>query len=160
MKRRFPTSRKGDRRSQFQTQRDFQDSPADFQGRLAAARFFFAEPILHQRHQGLSFESGNWRRRDNARMTVWLSRLAGRLLRFVLIVAGLVFALSVLVAGLLLAVVLGVVSLLRGRRPTVGWQTFQQARTRASSHMAGRRGPSAPAGEVIDVEVRELPPRR
>jgi hypothetical protein len=112
---------------------------------------------LHQRHQGLPFDSGNWRRRDNARMTEWLSRLGGRVLRLVLIVAGLVFALSVLVAGLVLAVLLGVVSLLRGRRPTVGWQTLRQARTRASSHMAGRR---TPPGEVIDIEARELPPRR
>jgi len=94
-------------------------------------------------------------------MTEWFSRLGGRLLRLVLIVAGLVFALSVLVAGLILAVLLGIVSLLRGRRPSVSWQTMRQARTRAASHMGhqrgGRRAP--PAGDVIDIEARELPPR-
>lgn len=82
------------------------------------------------------------------------------MLRLVLIVAGVVFALSVLVAGLILAVVLTVVSLLRGRRPSASWQTFRQARTRAASHMPGHRPSPAAQGEVIDIEARELPPRR
>lgn len=120
---------------------------------------FFVKAIVQQPNQHLLARSGFWHRRDNPRMTDWLSRLAGRVLRLVLIVAGLVFAFSVLVAGLILALVLGVVSLLRGRRPSAGWQAMRSARARAGAHMAGR-APRRHAGEVIDIEARELPPSR
>lgn len=120
---------------------------------------FFVEPILHERICDPSPVAGHSRRRDNARMTEWLIRLGGRVLRLVLVVAGLVFALCILMAGLFVAVLLGSVSLLLGRRPTASWQAVHRARMRAASQMAGRRA-EPHRGEVIDIEARELPPSR
>ena len=77
-------------------------------------------------------------------------------LRVCFVCAGFVLMLGALFAGLLLVSLLVLWSLLRGRRPAAGVfrSTFERSR---------RRTGAAP-GQVIDVEVREVPdpvlPRR
>jgi hypothetical protein len=82
--------------------------------------------------------------------------LARTLLRGVVFVLGFVLMLAAVFAGLVLAVVLVLWGLLRGRRPT--------ARVFKSAFERGRRRGHVAPGQVIDVEVREVPepvlPRR
>ena len=93
----------------------------------------------------------------------WVDRglLASRgllrsLLRLGFVCAGFVLMLGALLAGLLLVSSLVVWSLLRGRRPAAGV-------LRSAFERSRRRAAEAP-GQVIDVEVREVPdpvlPRR
>lgn len=78
------------------------------------------------------------------------------LLRLGFVCLGFVLMLGALFAGLLLVSLLVLWSLLRGRRPAAGVfrSTFERSRRRAA----------AAPGQVIDVEVREVPdpvlPRR
>ena len=78
------------------------------------------------------------------------------LLRGALALFGLALLLSALFAGAVLAIALTVWALLRGRRPPpvrFAWRGFQPP---------GRRGRVPPgaagAGEVVDIEVREVRP--
>lgn len=95
--------------------------------------------------------------------TSWVGRgLAGvragarGLLRLGILCAGFVLMLGALLAGLMLLSLLVVWSLLRGGRPAAA--VFRSAFER------GRRRPATARGQVIDVEVREVPdpdlPRR
>ena len=82
----------------------------------------------------------------------WLATAGGwvrGLLRASLMLAAFVLMLGTLLVGLLLAAALVGWSLLRGRRPAAG--VFKAAFER------GRRHQPARPGQVIDVEVREVP---
>lgn len=81
-----------------------------------------------------------------------MSRLLSALLRLVLVAVGLVFGLLAVVFGLVLALGLIVWSLLRGRKPQV--KRFRMNPSQPFGGMGGRR---APAGDVVDVEAREVP---
>ncbi|WP_157991453.1 hypothetical protein [Caldimonas tepidiphila] len=98
-------------------------------------------------------------------------RIVSALLRGVLLLCGLVFTLALLAAGLV--AVLGMVlwGLLRGRGPQMGlyWRMFRAATARRPFTAAGMRRPAGGAqawrggarvvdAEVVDVEVREVPP--
>lgn len=74
------------------------------------------------------------------------------LLRLVLVAVGLVFGLLALLFGLVLAFWLIVWSLLRGRKPQV-----KRFRMRPSQPFGGMGGRRAPAGDVVDIEAREVP---
>lgn len=76
------------------------------------------------------------------------------LLRLVLVAVGLVFGLMALLAGMVLAFWLIVWSLLRGRKPQV--RRFRMKPSQPFGGMGSRR---APAGDVVDVEAREVPDR-
>lgn len=88
---------------------------------------------------------------------------ASLLLRLVVVVFSLVFLASLVVAGLFAALVLSVWALLRGRRPTAAdfglfrCYRWTDLRTRTGPWTAGRGASRAPS-EVIDVDVREVPP--
>lgn len=69
-----------------------------------------------------------------------------------LVAVGLVFGLLAVVFGLVLALGLIVWSLLRGRKPQV--KRFRMNPSQPFGGMGGRR---APAGDVVDVEAREVP---
>ncbi len=86
-----------------------------------------------------------------------------------LLAIGLVFAGFVLAAGLVLSAGLIAVNLLRGRRPRVvrfntAWSPRADSPLRSSPFGGVRPHParSAPRGEVVDIEAREVPdlPRR
>ena len=81
-----------------------------------------------------------------------ISAVMSFVLRVVLAIAGLFFALALI--ALALTTIFGVVvwSLIRGRRPKIDASRFNAARGRFN---AGR--PRQPMGEVVDVEVREVP---
>lgn len=85
-----------------------------------------------------------------------MAAVVGLLLRAVLALAGLVFFLSALVAGVIATVVLTLWALLSGRRPRIVRFGPGRAPWR-SHHEPPPPPPQARAGEVIDVEVRELP---
>jgi hypothetical protein len=77
----------------------------------------------------------------------FLSRVLSFLLRVVVLLAGLVFAASMLVAGVVVALVFVLRSLLAGKRPaSVRWRMASGSR-HAGAHM----------GDVVDVQVREVP---
>jgi hypothetical protein len=78
-----------------------------------------------------------------------LAQLARALLKMALGLFGLVLLLGALMLGLLLALGIVIWARLRGRRaaPGVFTAAFQKA----------RRRPGVPVGEVVDVEVREVP---
>ena len=78
-----------------------------------------------------------------------LSRLLRTLLKLALGLVGFVLLLGALLVGLTLALGIVIWARLRGRKaaPGVFQAAFQQAR---------RRSPT-PAGEVVDVEAREVP---
>ena len=91
-------------------------------------------------------------------LTLFISRIAGALLRAVFLLAGMVFVASLMAVGLLLALFVIANSLLRGKRPVFhrGFATDPRAawaRVRPRQPMATR-----PAGEVVDVEVRDVTP--
>jgi hypothetical protein len=91
-----------------------------------------------------------------------LSQLLGRVLKVVLALAGVVFTLSLLVVGLLVAAAFVLFSLLRGRKPALRWQTVRQGgagvwRQAPGAQSAARSGVSGSAGDVVDVEAREVP---
>lgn len=78
-----------------------------------------------------------------------LAQLARALLKMALGLLGLVLLLGALMLGLILALGIVIWARLRGRKaaPGVFTAAFQKARRRTS----------AAAGEVVDVEVREVP---
>jgi hypothetical protein len=89
-----------------------------------------------------------------------ISALFSLVFRVLLGVAGLFFMLALL--GIALMTVLGLTlwSLLRGRRPNVDMAArFARAYSGSGGFKAGRRPNIRPRaeGEVVDVEVRELP---
>ncbi|HEY0818522.1 MAG TPA: hypothetical protein VGD46_07070 [Rhizobacter sp.] len=84
-------------------------------------------------------------------MSAFLSRVVSVLLRLLLVGVGLVFGLMALLAGLVLAFWLVVWSVLRGRKPTL-----QRFRMNPSQPFGGMRR-QAPAGDVVDIEAREVP---
>lgn len=73
-------------------------------------------------------------------------------MRLVLVAVGLVFGLLAVLFGLVLAFWLIVWSLLRGRKPQV--KRFRMHPSQPFGGMGGRR---APAGDVVDIEAREVP---
>lgn len=86
-------------------------------------------------------------------MSTFLSRVVSALLRLVVVAVGLVFGLLAIVLGLVLAFWLIVWSLLRGRKPQV--KRFRVNPSQPFGGMGGGR--RAPAGDVVDVEAREVP---
>lgn len=80
-----------------------------------------------------------------------LAKLARALLKIAVGLFGLVLLLGALMLGLMLAVGIVIWARLRGRSVAPG--VFNAAFARA------RRRPVASAGEVVDVEVREVPDR-
>jgi Flp pilus assembly protein TadB len=85
----------------------------------------------------------------------FLSRVVSVLLRLVLVGVGLVFGLMALLAGLVLAFWLIVWSVLRGRKPTV--QRFRMNPSQPFGGMGAGMRRKAPAGDVVDIEAREVP---
>jgi len=94
----------------------------------------------------------------------FLSRIIGFALKVVLGLFAALFAISLLVAGLIVFVVLLLKSLITGRRPaaSMAFGRFQQFSSQNGwSGRAAREGASKPnskpgAGDVVDVEVREV----
>ena len=83
-----------------------------------------------------------------------ISALLGLVVRVVLTLATIVLVLGLMAVALVTMVVVIVVSLLSGKKPTIDVSGFK----RAGQFRAGAaRAPQKPAGEVIDVEVREVP---
>ncbi|MET0334892.1 MAG: hypothetical protein ABW190_11520 [Rhizobacter sp.] len=90
----------------------------------------------------------------------FVSRLFSFLLRLVVVGLGLVFGLVLLLGGLFMATVLVIWSLLRGRKPQV--MRFRMNPGSPFGGMnggmnAGMRGRTAPQGDVVDIEAREVP---
>ena len=77
-------------------------------------------------------------------LITFIRRLA---LGLIALAAGLFVFLLALVVGLVFVIV----TLLRGRRPS--WQNVQ---FRRFGGMGGTRRPSAPTGDVVDIEAREV----
>ncbi len=73
--------------------------------------------------------------------------------RVVLMLATVVLVLALMGVAVVTMIGLLIWSLLRGRRPVIDTSGFARAR----SFRAGQRAPARPVGEVIDVEVREVP---
>ncbi len=82
-----------------------------------------------------------------------LSALVSFALRLLLALATVVLVLALM--GVALVTMLGLMlwSLIRGRKPVIDVSGFARAR---QFRAGGRRG-AKPAGEVVDVEVREVP---
>lgn len=101
-------------------------------------------------------------------MPSFVSRIIGFALKIVVGLFAVVFAVSLLVAGLIVFIVLLIKSLITGRRPTasMAFGRFQQFSSQNGwSGRGAREGASKPntkpgAGEVVDVEVREIPDER
>ncbi|WP_077037688.1 hypothetical protein [Pelomonas sp. KK5] len=84
-----------------------------------------------------------------------ISALVSFVLRIAIGVIGLLFVLGLLAVALMTVLGLTLWSLLRGRRPNIDMAArFAQAR---GGFKPGRRANIRPAGEVVDVEVREVP---
>jgi hypothetical protein len=97
--------------------------------------------------------------------------MVGRLLKVVLALAGLVVTLSLLVVGVLVAAAVLLWSLLRGRKPALRWRatTLRPGADGMGAAGVWRQAPTAgqpasrgavAAGEVVDVEAREVPASR
>jgi hypothetical protein len=82
-----------------------------------------------------------------------LAALINFVVRVVLTLATVVLVLALMGVAVVTMIGLLIWSLLRGRRPVIDTSGFARAR----SFRAGQRAPAKPAGEVIDVEVREVP---
>lgn len=92
-----------------------------------------------------------------------LSALASFALRLLLAVATVVLVLALMGVALLTLLGLTIWSLIRGRKPVLDLSGFARARQfRAGASMGGGGafGRRAPAGEVVDVEVREVKPEQ
>ncbi|MDO9094961.1 MAG: hypothetical protein Q8R98_23965 [Rubrivivax sp.] len=96
----------------------------------------------------------------SAGATLWAFArgLVGTVLRVVLAVAAFLLMLGALLVGALLALGLVAWALLRGRRPAVGVfkSTLHRAR-RPMGPMGSSSWQGRSPGQVIDVEVREVP---
>ena len=84
-----------------------------------------------------------------------ISALLGFVVRVVLSIATIVLVLGLMAVALVTMLFVIVVSLLSGKKPKIDVSGFNRAR----QFRAGvpRRPTQEPAGEVIDVEVREVP---
>lgn len=94
-----------------------------------------------------------------------LSALVSFALRLLLAVATVVLVLALMGVALLTLLGLTIWSLIRGRKPALDLSGFARARQfRAGTGMGGGGGGAfgrrAPAGEVVDVEVREVKPEQ
>ncbi|MFN3810388.1 MAG: hypothetical protein ACK4S6_07215 [Roseateles asaccharophilus] len=92
-----------------------------------------------------------------------LSALASFALRLLLAVATVVLVLALMGVALLTLLGLTIWSLIRGRKPVLDLSGFARARQfRACAGVGGGGafGRRAPAGEVVDVEVREVKPEQ
>ncbi|MDN3543596.1 hypothetical protein QWZ02_03925 [Kinneretia asaccharophila] len=92
-----------------------------------------------------------------------LSALASFALRLLLAVATVVLVLALMGVALLTLLGLTIWSLIRGRKPVLDLSGFARARQfRAGAGVGGGGafGRRAPAGEVVDVEVREVKPEQ
>ncbi len=92
-----------------------------------------------------------------------LSALVSFALRLLLAVATVVLVLALMGVALLTLLGLTIWSLIRGRKPALDLSGFARARQfRAGTGMGGGGafGRRAPAGEVVDVEVREVKPEQ
>ncbi len=101
-------------------------------------------------------------------MPSFVSRIIGFALKIVIGLFAALFAISLLVAGLIVFVVLLLKSLITGRRPaaSMAFGRFQQFSSQNGwSGRGAREGASKPhakpgSGDVVDVEVREVPDER
>src|SRR6218665_1086476 len=85
-----------------------------------------------------------------------IASLVSFVIRLLLTVFSVVLVLSLMAVALVTMLGLIVWSLLRGRKPTIDVSGFARARGRFKPR--GRPAPGARhAGEVVDVEVREVP---
>lgn len=97
-------------------------------------------------------------------MPSFVSRMIGLALKIVIGLFAALFAISLLVAGLIVFIVLLLKSLITGRRPaaSMAFGRFQQFSSQNGwSGRGAREGASKPnskpgAGDVVDVEVREV----
>jgi len=84
-----------------------------------------------------------------------ISALFGFVLRVVLTFATVVLVLGLMAVALVTMLFVSIFSLLSGKKPKIDVSGFQRAR---QFRAGGRPGaPRKPAGEVIDVDVREVP---
>ena len=81
-----------------------------------------------------------------------ISALFGFVVRVVLTIATVVLVLGLMAVALVTMLFVIIFSLLSGKKPKIDVSGFRRAR----QFRAG--APRKPAGEVIDVEVREVPP--
>ncbi len=84
-----------------------------------------------------------------------ISALLGFVLRVVLTIATVVLVLGLMAVAVVTMLFVIIFSLLSGKRPKIDASAFRRAR----DFRAGvpRRPTQEPAGEVIDVEAREVP---
>ncbi len=101
-------------------------------------------------------------------MPSFVGQIIGFTLKIVIGLFAAVFAVSLLLAGLIVFIVLLLKSLITGRRPTasMAFGRFQQFSSQNGwSGRGAREGGSKPhakagSGDVVDVEVREVPDER
>lgn len=82
-----------------------------------------------------------------------ISAVVSFVVRLVLVIATVIIVLSLMAVALVTMVVVILWSLLTGRKPKIDVSGFARAR----QFRAGRPGAAKPMGEVVDVEVREVP---
>lgn len=88
-----------------------------------------------------------------------LSALVSFALRLLLTVSTVVLVLALMGVALLTMLGLMLWSLIRGRKPVIDVSGFARARQFRPGQWPGQRpGARQPAGEVVDVEVREVKP--
>lgn len=80
----------------------------------------------------------------------------GLLTRLVLALATVLLVLSLLAVAAVTMFFLLLWSLLRGKRPVIDLSAFTRARQFRAGRPMPPKSPRKPAGEVIDVEVREV----
>jgi len=94
-------------------------------------------------------------------LTSFVSRVIAVLLQAVVLLGGLIFVASLIAVGLLIALVSIIAALLLGKKPVLRASFATHPRAAWSRFRPGGMGRTAaakPAGEVIDVEVREVAP--
>lgn len=91
-------------------------------------------------------------------MKNFLLSLVQLAVRLVFGFAVLLLLLGLLALGLVLSVVFGLVALVTRRKPQWGMRFQSQAQSWGTQawRRYGQRAPRAPAGEVVDAEVREI----
>lgn len=85
-----------------------------------------------------------------------ISAVVSFVVRVVLVIATVIIVLSLMAVALVTMVVVILWSLLTGRKPKIDVSGFARARQFRAGR-AGRPGAAKPMGEVVDVEVREVP---
>ena len=84
-----------------------------------------------------------------------ISALLGFVVRVVLTIATVVLVLGLMAVAVVTMLFVIIFSLLSGKKPKIDVSGFKRARDFRAG--APRRSPQKPAGEVIDVEAREVP---